>query len=493
VAESAVGRQTLAKNAATSRAFQYDDLDRPISIYDSAFGTARRVYDADGRVVQAVYPDGAGMGYPEGLVTTYQYDARGAVVGISDPIGGTWQLDYDAAGRPIHETSRFGIDREIAYTSEGFVDEITLRNSAGAYLEVFDYGSYDALGNPGQIKTCEGMASCSASPTGTTTIGYDALSRVTSVSYPGSSESFGYDRAGNRRTHTVNGTLRSLDVADELTAIRQGATVLESFTYDLAGRRQTRTAGGATTTYTYDPLGRLQVLVTPATGQSNVVGYDALDTRYLAWDAQTKRTDYALGEWAEMRGSERVRLVHGPGIDAVRAEVSSTTARALQTDAGGNVVLATVGDAISETRRYGAFGTVRASSGTQTISRGFAGRPSEGTTGLVSLRARHYDPATGRFLQPDPLGIETDQLYAYAANNPYVFSDPMGLMPSSLAQWGAAGRGFAFGAGTALGTSYAIGTGARMARHHRDRGRGSAGCDSGPYARGHRACSLRRV
>jgi len=42
-------------------------------------------------------------------------EAPGAAVGISDPIGGTWQLDYDVAGQPIWETSPFSIDREVAH------------------------------------------------------------------------------------------------------------------------------------------------------------------------------------------------------------------------------------------------------------------------------------------------------------------------------------------------------------------------------------------
>jgi hypothetical protein len=48
------------------------------------------------------------------------------------------------------------------------------------------------------------------------------------------------------------------------------------------------------------------------------------------------------------------------------------------------------------------------------------------------MRARHYDPATGRFLQTDPLGIEADHLYAYARNNPLAFADPTGRSPWSL-------------------------------------------------------------
>jgi len=45
--------------------------------------------------------------------------------------------------------------------------------------------------------------------------------------------------------------------------------------------------------------------------------------------------------------------------------------------------------------------------------------------GLHYMHARHYAPALGRFLQPDPDGLE-DAPYAYAANNPVTEMDPDG-------------------------------------------------------------------
>ena len=50
------------------------------------------------------------------------------------------------------------------------------------------------------------------------------------------------------------------------------------------------------------------------------------------------------------------------------------------------------------------------------------------TGGMVYLRNRWYDPATGRFLTQDPIGLAGGvNLYAYAGNNPISFSDPYGL------------------------------------------------------------------
>ncbi len=432
----ALGRVVLGQSDAVARTVEYDALDRATAIYDSTFGTARRRYDAEGRVVQAVYPDSATSGFPEGVVASYRYDARGAVVKVSDPVAGTWQLDYDAAGRPVRQTSPAGVERSVAYTAEGFVGRIEMRTAAGAYLDVIDYAAYDALGNPHEVRTCEGLASCTASPTAATTIAYDALSRVTAVTYPGAggSESFGYDRAGNRISHTRSGTTRGyeLDAGDQVTAIVENGAVVESFTYDGAGRRSSRTAGGMTTAYGHDPLGRLRSVSRP--GYTLALAYDAFGTRFSRLDSQEGGAPALyFGEWAHRRGAQSTRLVHGPGVDNVLAEVTGTAATALLADAGGSVVHAAQGAAVTATRRYEAFGAVRASSGTAGLTeRGFAGRPLEGTSGLVNLRARYYEPATGRFLEPDPIGIDTDQLYAYAASNPYVYRDPMGLMPSGL-------------------------------------------------------------
>jgi RHS repeat-associated protein len=48
--------------------------------------------------------------------------------------------------------------------------------------------------------------------------------------------------------------------------------------------------------------------------------------------------------------------------------------------------------------------------------------------GFYYMRARYYDPHTGRFISQDPLGFDGGDvnLYIYAANNPIVYLDPNG-------------------------------------------------------------------
>jgi len=55
---------------------------------------------------------------------------------------------------------------------------------------------------------------------------------------------------------------------------------------------------------------------------------------------------------------------------------------------------------------------------------------------LIYYRARYYDPAVGRFIQRDPLGLAGGiNLYAYADNNPVNFNDPSGLLAHQTGLW----------------------------------------------------------
>lgn len=61
----------------------------------------------------------------------------------------------------------------------------------------------------------------------------------------------------------------------------------------------------------------------------------------------------------------------------------------------------------------------------------FASREFDSEATLYFMRARYFDPATGRFLSEDPLefdGGETD-FYAYVGNDPLFYIDPFGLRP----------------------------------------------------------------
>jgi len=66
----------------------------------------------------------------------------------------------------------------------------------------------------------------------------------------------------------------------------------------------------------------------------------------------------------------------------------------------------------------------------------YTGQEEDPETGLMYYKARYYDPALGRFIQPDAL-THPDQVagmnrYAYGANNPVAFTDPDGRIPTAV-------------------------------------------------------------
>ncbi|MDA7966142.1 RHS repeat-associated core domain-containing protein [Ruegeria sp.] len=80
---------------------------------------------------------------------------------------------------------------------------------------------------------------------------------------------------------------------------------------------------------------------------------------------------------------------------------------------------------------YDAFGNQTQTVNTIEQRYGYTGREQDYETGLIYYRARHYYPATGQFIQRDPIGFAAGDLnlYAYVENDPYRRVDPTG--PSS--------------------------------------------------------------
>lgn len=86
--------------------------------------------------------------------------------------------------------------------------------------------------------------------------------------------------------------------------------------------------------------------------------------------------------------------------------------------------------------RYDPFGTARIASPLDPAAPGspyrFTGQVLD-PSGLYHLRARQYDPTTGRFLSTDPVAAAIGDAYVasyvYARNNPVRWTDPSGWCP----------------------------------------------------------------
>ncbi len=239
--------------------------------------------------------------------------------------------------------------------------------------------------------------------TTTETFLHDGATNITARTGPAAA--YSHD-ASNRVTS--DGTRSFVwDGADRLT--QRGA---DTFGYDPLARLTSSTVSGNTRTHTYDGDGLLR---------SRAEG--AATTAFL-WDGSVAPAPLLVA------GSDRV--VHGLGpLYLARADGTTLT---LVRDALGSV-RAEVTDqgVIARAFRYAAYGEIVQPNANAPTLLGFASELRD-PTGLVYLRARWYDPGTGRFTSKDPFpGHESSpsslNAYLYAVGRPTLLLDPMGLEP----------------------------------------------------------------
>lgn len=424
------GNPTQMSDGAGTQTYSYDNLDRLTGVvrgsdsfsyaYDPAGNVTRRTYPGT-RVTDYTYTDDNELETVTSVgQTTYHYEA-GYLTRTELPAGSGYveTRTYDRAGRLTE-----------------------VRNAkAGATLSASTY-AYDQVSNPTSVTT----------PTDITTYDYDLLDRLKEVCFAascaGPSDPFiryTYDPVGNRATEARPGgtTTYTYNVADQLISASGPAGAMtygfdengnqtqagsRAFTYDLANRLRTTTGGGETITYAYDGLGtRLR-----ATSGS----LPSQQTSYL-WDVNGSLPALAL----ERDGVSATRRAYVHGRDVVAMDVPVALGVGdqrsyYQYDGLGNVVNVTSASGAAQwSYAYEPFGSNRSEvkhdlAAPDNLMR-FAGELYDATIGLYHLRARQYDPATGRFLGTDPLPpFVTDpyvSTYVYGGNRPTVLVDPSGM------------------------------------------------------------------
>lgn len=207
----------------------YDTAGNPTSGGNTALAaTASVTYNADGTLATSKSPSGA--------VTTFTEDAaKHQITGITPPAGsgrGATGLTYDGYGRLATVTDGRGavstysydnLDRTtgIAYSGGG--------SGGGAAVPSIGY-TFDTAGNL-HLRT---------DGTGTTTLGYDGLNRLTSrTDGAGTPVSYGYDKSGNL-TAATNGfgtTTYAYDDANQLTSSMGPSSASTRFYYNADGQR----------------------------------------------------------------------------------------------------------------------------------------------------------------------------------------------------------------------------------------------------------------
>ena len=452
------------------RVVDYDDEDQVKTVTRREANRPDEVftytYDARGNVKTRQYPDGT--------ATSFGYDAQSRITSQTTA-GVSWSFGYDAAGRRTTTTlpAATGLTENRGYDDAGRLVSIgaarTGEPAPGVQDPISQYDlTLDNVGNPTRVVTTRGGVAESVA------YAYDEADRVTAACYavtscadkkPAGKIDYRYDLAGNRTTMKRSGTAGNdeteyeYDDANQLTEEEvegPGHERETEYAYDVLGNQVK--AGGDRFEYNLD---NSLAKATLANKQTTTFGYDAdglrvastsafngqSSTQRWSWDVAGSLPQIALDTVENAAGAvvEKRGYAYGPDDEPLALLAPGSGAFAYTHDwLGGTANMLSPAGVPVKGYDYDPFGNPR-------VGPTLAGQPlpeagpenpmqytgayqdSTSGDGNYYLRARNYDPGTGRFGSPDPMpsGNGASSSYVYAGNNPVAYTDPTGMTPDA--------------------------------------------------------------
>jgi RHS repeat-associated protein len=446
---------TLTDALTHTTTYAYDANDRVATRTDPLQRMASYQYDANGHVTQATDRKGqvtsyqydaldrlSRITYADASMIDYTYDLGDRLTQIVDSVNGTITRAYDGLDRLMSEASPSGT---VSYT-------------------------YDADGR---------RATMTVAGQGTVTYGYDDAHRLTSITQGTNAIGMTYDDANRRSTLTLaNGIVATYgyDSADHLTSLAytlNGNPVGDlTYAYDLAGQRTSvggslartglpQALGSATvdagnqlvasggTTLLFDSNGNLTSDGTTSytwNARNQLVGLSGAASASFQYDGFGRRrgktvngttTNFLhdglnLVQELSGGGTPTANLLTGLGVDETFARTDGSGTSTLLVDALGSTLELADGSGTAQTQyTFDPFGASTLSGAASSNATQFTGRENDGT-GLYYYRARFYSPDLHRFISEDPIGSAGGiNHFAYVADAPTGYTDPLGLKPSA--------------------------------------------------------------
>ena len=367
------GNVKTVTNTNGTLTMNYDVNDRLENYTDYYSNTVAYEYDNNNNVTKIKYPGNKDVNYVydglnrctsvtdwNGKVTYYTYFTDDRVSKITLPNGTYTDYSYDAAGRPTG---------------------ISNKKSNGTVISSYAF-TMDNAGNHLSETITEPSILAGLQTISNQTVNYGQypFNRIQSQG----STNFTHNTAG---AITNKGTeFFTYDLNDNLLTAPNS-----SFSYDGAGNRRAKAVSGVNTRYVLSILGMSQVLM--ETNTSNAV------------------QNY---------------YVYGPTGLLYRVKPTNTNQYYHYDFRGSTTAITNESQAVTHSYSYDPFGKVLASTEADFNPYRYVGKHGvayESPT-LTFMRARYYDPTTGRFVSEDP--VWALNLYPYVENNPIMMIDPKG-------------------------------------------------------------------
>jgi len=448
-----MGNLTSAQDADSALTFRYDARGR-LTRVDATATTAQPAsmilygYDRNGNRTGVSGTIGS-----SGVSQSYTYDALNRLTRITG-LGGPVTFTYDELSRRTGLARPNGVATTYSYDAASQLKSL-VHAVGGAPFASFNY-TYDPVGN--RTAMTEG--------TGTNSYAYDPLNRLVQAIHPQAAnpaESFSYDPVGNR----VTSHLSPVHTTDDANRLLEDSNF--TYTYDANGnlRSKTSRANGEVTTYTYDTENQLIRVDRP--GIVAQYHYDPLGRRIAkVVNGVSIRFVYDnedIVAEVDSNGITRALYAHGPGIDeplAMFRSMVGVSTFLFHADGLGSIThLTTPTGTINRTYTYDSFGRIVAQSGTLANPFTYTGREFDPEIELYFYRSRYLDPRSARFTSEDLYNLAIQQLpsqlqqhlfpssanlpglktnpqnqnrYPYVNNDPINRIDPFGFAESCI--WG---------------------------------------------------------
>lgn len=219
------------------------------------------------------------------------------------------------------------------------------------------------------------------------------------------------------------------------------ATGSINYDYDDNGNLISKSNGTNTVTYTYDAANQMVGYTNGSVTQQNV--YNGKGQRIKKTEGSNVTNYFYDGSellyTTDGTGALKALQLYDANADLFAAVYADDTMYFYTEDIKGSIVnLVDENQNAVVSYTYTDYGeTTESQGGSLNNEIRFAGGVYDETTGLYYLNARFYDPAVGRFLNPDsyrgePVDPQTLHLYAYCANNPINLVDPTGYAAETV-------------------------------------------------------------